>query len=87
MKQVDELAAGLEVLAEFVGSVWADKKVNLEDLDDLVMLGMKLDVLKAAFEGLGEMPKEFESLEKEELLSLIGKIWGVGSAYEAGRKK
>lgn len=86
MKEFNEFAEGLEVVAEFIGSVWADKKVNLEDLDDLVSLGMKMDKLKEAFSGLGEMPEELKSMEKEELLLVISKIWSVGAAYEKGRK-
>lgn len=86
LKEMNELFDALDVIAEFVGGVWADKKVSFDDIDDLVSMATKFDKLKDGFEGLSGAKNELGDLEKAEMLALLGRAWAVGEAYERGRR-
>jgi len=87
IKELEELFKGMEILAEFVGHVWSDKKVSFEDIDDLVGLASKFDVLKEAFAGLSEIKEEAGDIDGAEAQALLLKAFAVGAAYEKGRKE
>lgn len=71
IKESKELLVGVSNVIEALAEIYEDKKINFDDVDSIIKLGMKMDEMIAAFTGLKEVPAELKDLSKEELVELV----------------
>lgn len=79
--ELQELIAGLELLAITGKKIMADGKVNLADAAHLVELGTKLDVVVKAFDGLAQVKEEAKDIDAQEALALVRRLFDASENY------
>ena len=86
LKEINEVFDGLDILAEFGGSVMADGAVSVTDVASLVALATKFDTLSEAVKGAKEALEEGKDLDKAEVLVIIGRVYGVVEKFAQSKK-
>lgn len=75
-----------DVLAETAGKVYADKKVDLDDLPHAIGGLAQAQKFLDAIKSFGEAVGEAQNLKSDELLMLATRMIAVGKKYESARK-
>lgn len=86
VKETTELLEGVKVIGVAGVKILADKKLNLLDLGHVMELAKQSETLVAAFDGLGEIPKEVKDLSLEESQAIVSKVFEVIAAIKAAKQ-
>lgn len=86
IKEITELFEALKVLAAFGGKVMRDGKLGTSDLQYVVDVAIQFQALIEGFSGLEDLVKEAKSLKKDELIAIVGQVYGVVKAFEDAKK-
>lgn len=81
IKELNEALDGVKVLSVEIKQI-IKGGIGLEDLQHLVDLAKKYDVLEAAFSGLSEVPKEIKDLDESEAAQLLSKVFQILNAVK-----
>lgn len=84
--QLVELLQALRQIAHFAGSVLKDSKVGVEDLQYLLALAPKLELISNGFKGLDLVKKELSNLDQAEVVRLVPEFYGVVEAFVKAKK-
>jgi len=70
VKESMEILDGVEVIVDAAADIMSDGKVDLSDIQAVVGMAKKFDVLKEAVDGAGDALKELKDLDEMELIQL-----------------
>jgi hypothetical protein len=82
IKEVSEFLDGLKIVIPELLEIQKDG-LGLDDIDNIVNLLTKADVLQEAVKDLDKAKEELKDLDKEEALLLVGKIMDVVELVKA----
>lgn len=85
IKESKEVIDGLKVLAKFAGKVLSDGKVGTSDLTHLVSLAMEFDKISEAAKDAELALAELKNLSQEELIEIVGGLYGVFASFKEGK--
>ena len=77
IKESMEILDGLEVIIDAGAEVMADGEVNLSDINALIEVAKKFDILKKAVDNAGEASDEMKDLDEMELIQLGSKAYSL----------
>jgi hypothetical protein len=86
LKEINEIFDGLDVLADFAGSVMKDGKVDAKDITALVSLAVQFGTLSDAIKGAKEAVEEGKDLTKAETIEILGRVYQVVDKFAASKK-
>ena len=86
IKETKELFKGCEVIAETLGAVLKDGKVNMADLALLPELAMDFGVFKDAAKDASLILEEMKDLKEEEILEIVMCAYAVAKAFNDAKR-
>lgn len=83
---IDKIFDALDVAAETGGKVYADKKIDVNDLPEAITLLAQASKFLEAVKAFKEAKGEAKDLDSAELLHIATRLIQVGDKYESARK-
>lgn len=77
IKETSELLDGLGEIAITAKKIAKDGKVNAADIQHLIELSAKLDIVVDGVKGADQIPAELKDLDQNEVLDIIGQVYKI----------
>lgn len=85
-KEIDELVDGVEAVGVPVAAAFADGKLNMLDLPQLLALVQANDKIIAAVQGIGGIPAEAKDIDASEAQAIVMKLFQVAKKIKDASK-